>query len=94
MAPTPLRPTFRPPTQVRGGRTGPTPTPGLRYRAQAHLSDCNALGPGFGVTWAPFKNGKTTLRASAGVFTDWLGSGTYEQTLRVDGLEQHDIRDG
>ena len=43
-------------------------------------------GPRFGVTWAPFKGGKTTLRASAGVFYDWLSGGTYEQTLRVDGL--------
>jgi len=47
------------------------------------------LGRGSG--WAPFKNGKTTLRASAGVFTDWLSSGTYEQTLRVDGLRQQEL---
>ena len=72
-------------------RKGLTITPGLRYEAQTHLSDFNALGPRFGVTWAPFKNGKTTLRASAGVFTDWLGSGTYEQTLRVDGLRQQEL---
>ena len=72
-------------------RKGLTLTPGLRYEAQTHLSDYNALGPRFGVTWAPFKNGKTTLRASAGVFTDWLNSGTYEQTLRVDGLRQQEL---
>ena len=72
-------------------RKGLTLTPGLRYEAQTHLSDFNAFGPRFGVTWAPFKNGKTTLRASAGVFTDWLGSGTYEQTLRVDGLRQQEL---
>ena len=34
----------------------------------------------FGATWAPFKNGKTTLRASWGVFYDWLATNTYEQT--------------
>jgi hypothetical protein len=72
-------------------RKGLTLTPGLRYEAQTHLSDFNAFGPRFGVTWAPFKNGKTTLRASAGVFTDWLNSGTYEQTLRVDGLRQQEL---
>ena len=72
-------------------RKGLTITPGLRYEAQTHLSDFNAFGPRFGVTWAPFKNGKTTLRASAGVFTDWLNSGTYEQTLRVDGLRQQEL---
>ena len=72
-------------------RKGLTLTPGLRYEAQTHLSDFNALGPRLGVTWAPFKSGKTTLRASAGIFTDWLNSGTYEQTLRVDGLRQQEL---
>ena len=72
-------------------RKGLTLTPGLRYEAQTHLSDFNAFGPRFGVTWAPFKSGKTTLRASAGVFTDWLAANTYEQTLRVDGLRQQEL---
>ena len=72
-------------------RKGLTITPGLRYEAQTHLSDFSAVGPRFGVTWAPFKNGKTTLRASAGVFTDWLNAGTYEQTLRVDGVRQQEL---
>ena len=31
------------------------------------------------------------MRASAGVFYDWLASGTYEQTLRVDGFRQRDL---
>ncbi|MBZ5560198.1 MAG: carboxypeptidase regulatory-like domain-containing protein, partial [Acidobacteriia bacterium] len=72
-------------------RKGLTITPGLRYEAQTHLSDFNAFGPRFGVTWAPWKDGKTTLRASAGVFYDWLNSGTYEQTLRVDGFRQQEL---
>jgi hypothetical protein len=72
-------------------RKGLTITPGLRYEAQTHLDDFNAFGPRIGVTWAPFKNGKTTLRASAGVFTDWLASSTYEQTLRVDGVRQQEL---
>ncbi|HMB80968.1 MAG TPA: TonB-dependent receptor [Vicinamibacterales bacterium] len=72
-------------------RKGLTISPGLRYEAQTHLSDYNAFGPRIGVTWSPFKNGKTTLRASAGVFTDWLSSGTYEQTLQVDGVRQQEL---
>jgi hypothetical protein len=72
-------------------RKGLTITPGLRYEAQTHLDDHNAFGPRLGVTWAPFKNGKTTLRASVGVFTDWLSAGTYEQTLRVDGVHQQEL---
>ena len=73
-------------------RKGLTVSPGLRYEAQTHLNDFNAFGPRFGVTWAPFKSGKTTLRASAGVFYDWLSSGTYEQTLRVDGFRQQELQ--
>jgi hypothetical protein len=66
-------------------------SPGIRYEAQTHLSDYNNFGPRFGVTWAPFKNGKTSLRASWGIFYDWLNAGTYEQTLRVDGFRQREL---
>ena len=72
-------------------RKGLTLSPGLRYEIQTHLQDSTAFGPRFGITWAPFKKGKTTLRASAGVFYDWLNSGTYEQTLRVDGFRQQEL---
>jgi hypothetical protein len=72
-------------------RKGVTLSPGLRYEVQTHLGDFNAFGPRIGVTWAPFKAGKTTLRASAGIFYDWLQSGTYEQTLRVDGFRQREL---
>ena len=41
-----------------------------------------------GATWAPFKDGKTTLRASWGIFYDWLPTNTYEQTIRIDGFRQ------
>ena len=68
-----------------------TLSPGVRYEIQAHLKDTNAIGPRFGVTWSPFKNGKTSLRGSAGIFYDWLIPNTYEQTLRVDGLHQQEI---
>jgi len=72
-------------------RKGLTLSPGVRYEAQTHLDDFNSFGPRFGITWAPWKSGKTTLRASAGVFYEWLGSGTYEQTLRVDGFRQQEL---
>jgi hypothetical protein len=68
-----------------------TLTVGGRYEAQTHVSQSN-LGPRVGVTWAPFKNGKTTLRASWGQFFDWLGTTTYEQTLRVDGFRQREVQ--
>ena len=68
-----------------------TLSPGIRYEAQTHLTDYNNVGPRFGVTWAPFKSGKTTLRMSAGMFYDWLAANTYEQTLRVDGFRQREL---
>jgi Carboxypeptidase regulatory-like domain len=64
---------------------------GVRYEIQSNVDDTLNLGPRVGVTWAPFKNGQTTLRGSAGIFYDWLANGTYEQTLRVDGLKQQEL---
>ena len=68
-----------------------TLSPGLRYEAQGHVDDFANFGPRFGVTWAPFRGGATTLRASAGIFNDWMSPGTYEQILRVDGYRQQEI---
>jgi hypothetical protein len=64
---------------------------GLRYEAQNHVGDFDNLMPRLGITWAPGTAGTTTLRASWGIFTDWLPNGTYEQTLRVDGERQKEI---
>jgi Carboxypeptidase regulatory-like domain len=68
-----------------------TLTPGVRVEAQTQLTDHSNIAPRMGITWAPFKAAKTTLRASAGIFYDWLGTGTYEQTLRVDGVHQREL---
>ena len=64
---------------------------GLRYEAQNHVDDLDNVMPRFGVTWAPGTAGTMTLRASWGIFTDWLPNSTYEQTLRVDGERQKEI---
>ena len=66
-------------------------SPGVRFELQTHVSDFNNVGPRFGVTWSPGTGGRTTLRGSAGLFYDWLGTGTYEQTLRVDGFRQREL---
>jgi len=68
-----------------------TISPGLRYETQAHMSDWKDLGPRIGMTWAPFKSGRTALRGSAGIFYDWLGQNTYEQALRVDGTHEQEL---
>ena len=68
-----------------------TLSPGVRYEAQTHVGDFANIGPRFGVTWAPFASGQTTLRGSAGIFYDWLPTSTYDQSLRVDGFRQQEL---
>jgi hypothetical protein len=68
-----------------------TLTPGVRYELQTHVQNYANIGPRFGVTWAPFAGGQTTLRTSAGIFYDWLATSTYDQAVRVDGLHQREI---
>jgi len=68
-----------------------TLSPGVRYELQTHVKSGSNVGPRLGATWAPFKSGATTLRASAGMFYDWLAAPTYEQTLRVDGIRQQEL---
>ncbi len=70
---------------------GLTVTGGVRYEAQTHVPDKLNFAPRAGFTWAPFKSGKTTLRGSWGMFYDWLPTGTYSQTLQVDGFRQREL---
>jgi hypothetical protein len=72
-------------------RSNLTFSPGLRYEAQTHVHDLSGFAPRLGLTWAPGQDGKTTVRTSAGVFYNWLGAGTYAQTLRVNGFRQQEI---
>ena len=72
-------------------RKGLTITGGVRYEAQTHVPDKLNFAPRAGFTWAPFKTGKTTLRGSWGIFYDWLPTGTYAQTLQVDGFRQREV---
>ena len=64
---------------------------GLRYEAQTLIEDQRNFSPRATLTWVPWKSGKTTLRGGVGRFTDWLGTSTYEQTLRLDGFRQQEI---
>jgi hypothetical protein len=60
---------------------------GIRQEIQSHMGGLH-LGPRGGVTWAPFKSGKTTVRAGAGVFFDWFDVQNYEQAVQLDGTHQ------
>jgi hypothetical protein len=67
-----------------------TMTPGVRYEVQSLVSDHNNIMPRFGVTWAP-GSGRTTYRASAGIFHDWLSTSIYQQALQFDGFRMQEV---
>lgn len=63
---------------------------GVREEVQSHLDDKLNLMPRVGYTWNPF-GWKTTLRGGYGIFHDWYESNLYDQTIRVNGIDQRDI---
>jgi Carboxypeptidase regulatory-like domain len=64
---------------------------GVRQELQSHVGDFLNLAPRFGFIWSPKKDGSVTIRGGAGIFYDWFGAQTFEQTLRVDGQRQRDL---
>jgi hypothetical protein len=67
-----------------------TMTPGVRYEVQTHVNDFDNLMPRFGITWAP-GGGRTTYRASLGIFHDWMSTSLYQQTLQFDGFRMQEV---
>jgi hypothetical protein len=66
-------------------------SPGVRFELQSHLRDYNNVSPRFGITWSPFKSGKTSLRTSWGMFYDWISPNLYQQTLQNDGFRLKEV---
>jgi hypothetical protein len=64
---------------------------GVRHEFQTHLDDHNNFAPRFGLAWSPFRDGATTIRLGGGIFYQWFGAETFEQSLRVDGRRQTDF---
>jgi hypothetical protein len=64
---------------------------GMRHDFQTRLSDWANFSPRVGVNWTPSAKRRTTFRGSVGVFHQFFDSGTYEQTLVLNGLQQRDI---
>jgi hypothetical protein len=72
-------------------KKGLTLSPGVRYSYQTRVEDPAAFEPRVGITWAPWTNGKTTFRASGGIFHGWLDPGIWWQTVRFDSTHQRDV---
>jgi hypothetical protein len=72
-------------------KKGLTLSPGVRYSYQTRVDDSAAFEPRVGMTWAPWQSGKTTLRASGGIFHGWLDPGIWWQTVRSDSTHQRDV---
>ncbi|MDE3155764.1 MAG: TonB-dependent receptor, partial [Acidobacteriota bacterium] len=67
-----------------------TVSAGIREEWQSHVNGLHAAPRG-GITWAPTKDGRTTIRAGGGIFYDWYTADTYAQTLQVNGTRQTDL---
>jgi hypothetical protein len=63
---------------------------GIRHEVQNHISDRANIMPRAGFSWNPF-GWKTTVRGGYGIFHDWFTADLYDQSLRVNGVAQHDL---
>jgi hypothetical protein len=64
---------------------------GVRAGIQTLVSDQVNVSPRLTVGWAPFRNGRLTLRVSYGYLYDWIDGSLYKQTQLVDGFRLRDI---
>jgi hypothetical protein len=64
---------------------------GIRQEMQSLIADKLNLMPRLGLTYSP-RSSKTIIRGGYGLFYDWYESNLYDQTLRVNGIAQRDVR--
>jgi hypothetical protein len=60
---------------------------GVRQEYQTTIGGLN-LGPRGGITWAPFRSGRTTIRGGAGIFFDWFDAENQLHAVQLDGTHQ------
>jgi carboxypeptidase family protein len=64
---------------------------GIRQEMQSLIADKLNPMPRLGITYSP-RSSKTIIRGGYGLFYDWYDSALYDQTLRVNGIAQRDLR--
>jgi hypothetical protein len=64
---------------------------GVRQEMQSLIADKLNVMPRLGLTYSP-RSSKTIVRGGYGLFYDWYESNLYDQTLRVNGIAQRDVR--
>jgi len=64
---------------------------GVRQEMQSLIADKLNVMPRVGLTYSP-RSSKTIVRGGYGLFYDWYESNLYDQTLRVNGIAQRDVR--
>ena len=61
---------------------------GFRYERETAVKDVNNFGPRFGVAWDPLNNGKSVVRAGAGIFYNRVLLRTVADSIQNTGGDQ------
>jgi len=64
---------------------------GVRQELQSLIGDKLNVMPRLGLTYSP-RSSRTIIRGGYGLFYDWYDATLYDQTLRVNGIAQRDLR--
>lgn len=64
-----------------------TVSAGVRQEFQGDIGGLH-LGPRGGLAWSPFRSGRTTVRAGAGLFFDWFEADNALRAVQLDGAHQ------
>lgn len=64
---------------------------GFRHDFQTHLNDKINIAPRVGLAWNPDKARKSTIRAGAGIFYNYIGTNVTLDTLRYNGTRQENL---
>jgi hypothetical protein len=64
---------------------------GARYERQSLVAGAGRALPRVSLAWSPSPRGATTVRAGAGLFSEWMAADVVHQGRLLDGERQYDI---